>query len=317
MLERRYLGKTGIEVSRLCFGSLTMGPLQANLPLEEGVALLCAAFERGVNFIDTAELYNNYAYIAGAIKASGRRPVIAIKTYAYTAEQASASLDKALRELCVDYIDIILLHEQESLLTLKGHLPALEYFWKARDKGKVRAVGLSCHTIAAVKAAVTFNGIDVVHPLLNYKGIGIMDGSVEEMLDAIKEAHNQGIGIYTMKPLAGGHLLHDVEKAFSFLLKEESINAVAVGMASEAELEFNCRFFAGRKIPNDLKRSAGRRPRRLLLEKELCQMCGKCVERCPTQALTIKDNKLLIEQAHCLLCGYCGSSCPQFCLRIG
>ncbi|HRU42362.1 MAG TPA: aldo/keto reductase, partial [Candidatus Diapherotrites archaeon] len=56
-MDYRILGSTGLRVSRLCFGSLTIGPLQAGLDIEEGASVIRAAFDMGVNFIDTAELY--------------------------------------------------------------------------------------------------------------------------------------------------------------------------------------------------------------------------------------------------------------------
>lgn len=59
------LGNTGLNVSALCFGALPMGPLQADLSTEEGGALILEALERGVNFIDTAELYNLFTYKMG------------------------------------------------------------------------------------------------------------------------------------------------------------------------------------------------------------------------------------------------------------
>ena len=51
------LGNTGINVSRLCFGTLTMGPLQCNMSVTKGVELIERAFSNGVNFLDTAEIY--------------------------------------------------------------------------------------------------------------------------------------------------------------------------------------------------------------------------------------------------------------------
>ncbi|NMA49701.1 MAG: aldo/keto reductase, partial [Tissierellia bacterium] len=96
-MEKRLLGKTGIEVSRLCFGSLTMTPFQANLSIEEGAELIRYAYQKGINFIDTAEIYENYEYIKEALKSIRREDyVIATKTYAYTEELAKISLEKAL-----------------------------------------------------------------------------------------------------------------------------------------------------------------------------------------------------------------------------
>jgi aryl-alcohol dehydrogenase-like predicted oxidoreductase len=62
------LGRTGLSVSRLCFGALTVGPLQSNLPLNEGAAVIRYALEQGVNFIDTAKLYGTYPYIREALR---------------------------------------------------------------------------------------------------------------------------------------------------------------------------------------------------------------------------------------------------------
>lgn len=136
-MEKRLLGNTGIEVSRLCFGSLTMTPFQANLSIKEGADLIVYAYERGINFIDTAEIYENYDYIRQALKSIPREDyVISTKTYAYTKELARESLDKALKELNLDYIDIFLLHEQESEHTIRGHYPAIEYLLQQKKLGK-------------------------------------------------------------------------------------------------------------------------------------------------------------------------------------
>jgi predicted aldo/keto reductase-like oxidoreductase len=70
-------------------------------------------------------------------------------------------------------------------LTLQGHKEALDFFCEAKVRGIIRAVGFSCHTVAAARAALQFEEIDVIHPIVNYKGIGIKDGTVDEMLEAI------------------------------------------------------------------------------------------------------------------------------------
>ena len=62
-IETRALGRTNIRVSRLCFGTLTIGPLQANLSVDEGASLIRSALQRGVNFIDTAELSAHIPYV--------------------------------------------------------------------------------------------------------------------------------------------------------------------------------------------------------------------------------------------------------------
>ncbi|MBC7765840.1 MAG: aldo/keto reductase, partial [Hyphomonadaceae bacterium] len=125
-MKKKLLGKTGIEVSQLCFGGLTVGPLQANLPLEQGAAVMAHAFSNGINFVDTAELYQTYPYIRRAMAMSGQYDiVIASKTYAYEREQAKKSVEHARHALNRDVVDIFLLHEQESEHTVRGHYAAL------------------------------------------------------------------------------------------------------------------------------------------------------------------------------------------------
>ncbi|MCL5290108.1 MAG: aldo/keto reductase, partial [Firmicutes bacterium] len=74
-MQYRVLGRTGFKVSRLCFGALTVGPLQAGLPVAEGAGVIRRAIDYGVNLIDTAELYGTYSYIREALKGVEREGV--------------------------------------------------------------------------------------------------------------------------------------------------------------------------------------------------------------------------------------------------
>ncbi len=317
-MEYRKLGKSDLKVSRLCFGSLTMGPIQANLPLQQGADLLKRAANLGVNFIDTAEIYQTYPYIRAALD-SGIPAVdelqVATKTYAYTREQAAHSLEKARREMNKECIDLFMLHEQESALTLRGHLPALEYFQEAKQEGFIRAIGISCHTIEAVRAALNFSEIEVIHPILNLKGLGIRDGTRQEMVSALEEAHRHGIGIYAMKPLGGGHFQGNVPEALDFLLELPFIDSIAMGMRSEAEIEYAIAYFKGEEIPAGLRSRVGKQKRQLLHLEEECHECGRCIDACPQYALYWKE-KPVVKEEECIWCGYCAAACPEFCLRV-
>lgn len=313
------MGNTGLKVSRLCFGTLTMGPLQANLPLELGAELLEEAYKKGVNFWDTAELYSNYGYIRLALQKIKELPVIATKTYAFNRQGAQASLEKARQEMDLEVIPIFMLHEQESALTLQGHKEALDFFLNSKEKGIIKAVGISCHTVAAVKAAVEMGSIDVIHAIVNFKGVGIKDGSIGEMLQALKKAHQKGIGIYAMKVLGGGHLIYAAEKALLFALSLDVLDSLAIGISSSLELKVNLDYFEGKKPPEDLLRKLQGKKRRLVVES-WCIGCGSCVESCPQQALFLHkkegERKAQVDPTRCILCGYCGAFCPEFCLKI-
>lgn len=314
-MEQVYLGQSGIKVSRLCFGSLTIGPLQANLDVREGADVISKAFDYGVNFIDTAELYKNYVYIKEAVKGRRSKVVISSKCYAYTKEGAENSLKKALDELDTDYIDIFSLHEQESDLTIKGHYEAIEYFLKAKDKGIIRSFGISTHAVAAVKASLKYNEIEVLHPIVNKAGLGIIDGTIDEMLAAIDQASEKGKGIYSMKPLGGGNLIKDSGACFDFVLGNKSIHSVAVGMQSVDEVINNVHIFENRRVPEEIENSLKNKSRRLIVDF-WCTGCGSCSKRCGQKAIEIKDNRAVIDRSKCVLCGYCSTVCPEFCLKI-
>ena len=183
------LGESGLSVSRLCIGSLTVSPVQANLPPERAAEVLAYAFSRGICFTDTAQYYENYPLIRRALKLYGGDVVISTKTYAYTREMAIEAVEQARRELDRDVIDIFMLHEQESYETLRGHREALEYLFECKSRGIIRAGGASMHHIAAVRGVIEMHRrgipLDVIHPIFNRAGYGIADGDIGEMQAAV------------------------------------------------------------------------------------------------------------------------------------
>lgn len=314
-MDRIKLGNTSIEVSNLCFGSLTMTPFQANLSIEEGAKLIQYAYTKGINFIDTAEIYENYEYIKEALKGIKRQEyVIATKCYAYTKDMAKESLDLALRELDTDYIDIFLLHEQESIHTLRGHYEAIEYFLKAKKMGKIRAIGISTHRIQGVYAATQFDEIEIVHPIVNKEGIGIQDGNISDMLKEIKRVYDMGKGIYGMKPLGGGHLIAQTEEAFNFVKDIPFIHSFAVGMQSKEEVDCNINLMKTGHIPEYLKENLRKKKRKLIVA-DYCIGCGNCVKTCKQDGIQIINGKA-IPNENCILCGYCARNCPEFCIKV-
>lgn len=314
-MEYSKLGLTGLKVSRMCFGVLTVGPLQANLPVPEGAAVIRYALESGVNFMDTAQCYKTYPYIKQALKGYDGEVVIASKSYAYTRDMMAQSIEEARREMGCDVIDVFLLHEQESALTIKGHWEAYEYLLECKQKGIVKAAGISTHTVAGVRAAGDIPEIDVIHPLYNIDGVGIIDGSAVEMGEAIAAAAGAGKGIYGMKPLGGGNLLADVERAFSFVLGNNNLHSIAVGMQTLDEVDMNVRLFTGRTVPDSVRQKVKARPRRLHIES-WCRGCGRCAQRCKSGALQLVDGKIRADRKICCLCGYCGAACEDFCIKI-
>lgn len=314
-MEYRKLGKTNIEVSRLCFGSLTMTKSQGALSKKEAGQLLAFAYENGINFIDTAELYDNYHQIREVFNYVKRENyTITSKTYAYSKEGARDSLNKYLKELKTDYADIFLLHEQESDLTLKGHYEALEELWKLKEKGYIKAIGISTHKIKAVKAARAYKEIDIIHPMTNIEGLGILDGSIEEMMKEIRLAKEAGIGIYAMKVLGGGHLISKSEKAISWAVDQKDFDSIALGMQSKHEVLANTALINRQEIQEEVKEKLRQKNRTISVE-EYCIGCGKCQEKCKANAIEIIDGKAVMNK-DCILCGYCANVCPDFYIKV-
>lgn len=314
-MKKVILGNTNIEVSRLCFGSLTMTPFQANLSIEEGAYLIQYGFERGIDFLDTAEIYENYAYIKQALKGIKREDyTIATKTYAYTKEMAKESLEKALKEIGTDYIDLFLLHEQESIHTVRGHFQAIEYFVKAKEQGKIRAIGISTHKVAGAKAVKEVPEIEVIHPIVNKLGIGINDGTIEDMLRELKDLHNMGKGIYAMKPLGGGHLISDLEGAFNFVKNIPYIDSIAIGLQSKEEIDSNIHLLENDFLPIEVKEKLSKKNRRLIVA-DYCIGCGNCEVRCQQGGIKVIHG-MAVPNDKCILCGYCATVCPEFCIKV-
>jgi len=314
-MEYRNLGNTGISVSRMCFGALTVGPLQANLSVQEGAAIIRYALDKGINFIDTAKLYETYPYLKLALVGWDKPVVIATKSYDYTWEGMKKSVEAARQELGRDYVDIFMLHEQESELTLAGHRPALEYLQEAKVQGLIRAIGVSTHTVEVVRAAAKKPEIEVIHAIVNIKGLGISDGTPEEMDEALKFAYNQDKGIYGMKPLGGGNLISQSDKALSYAFGHPYLHSVAVGCRMTEELDYNLAILAGDEPLQMLSDKLKGVQRKLHIE-EWCQGCGSCVAKCPFGLMQIVNERAVVKEDRCVLCGYCGAGCPQFAIKV-
>ena len=281
----------------------------------EGAALLRRAYELGVDFVDTAEIYGNYEAIRLSLHDWKGRVIVASKSYAADAAAARVSLDKARRGLGRDRIDLFLLHEMDSAATLRGHKEALDFLLAARDRGEVGAVGFSTHTIAGVRAACARPELDVIHPLINRRGIGIGDGSAAEMAEAIAAAADLGLGVYAMKALAGGHLGREAAAAIAYVRGLPGIASVAIGIQSVEELRVDLAYCLGEEPPAAALDAIDKQPRRLFVES-WCTGCGNCLASCPFGLLRIEGGRVRVRDEDCLLCGYCATACANLCLKV-
>jgi len=304
-LEKRYVAKLDTEVTRLGVGALPMGPLQRQLSPADGGRVIRAALERGVNFVDTATAYRTYEHVAAGIRGWDGPLVVSTKTHARTdADAAREHIETALKSLDRDYIDIMLCHCARSPFTDDEWGPTFEALLAARDKGVIRMVGISSHTVGAVRAAAQCPEVDAIHPLFNQTGMGIIDGGAEDMF------------IYAMKAMAGGNLVPTREQALRYVLAIQQVDSVIVGMVTEREVEWNVRYFGGEEIPEDLAEETSMHSKRLNILEFICEGCGACVEHCENDALFLEGGVAKVRRDQCILCGYCAPHCPQFAIRM-
>ena len=200
-------------------------------------------------------------------------------------------------------------------MTLKGHEEAINYFIKMKQKGVIGAFGISTHYVAAVRAALKHPEIEVIHPITNINGLGIQDGSIDDMVEALNAFRAKGGGVYGMKPFGGGNLLKQKEACYDFVFKAEFLDSVAFGMQSKDEIDQNVNTLLGIETTTDISERLLKQMKRLEVS-EWCIKCGACVKRCDHHALTMTEGGLHINREKCVMCGYCASVCPEFCLKV-
>ncbi|MBI4831026.1 MAG: aldo/keto reductase [Candidatus Lindowbacteria bacterium] len=315
-MKRIKLGATGLEVTELCFGTLTMSWLQAGLSPTEGSLAIARALDLGVNFLDTAQAYRTYEHVSLAIKGREQKPVIATKSHAQTYDDMKTAVEEALAGMGVSRLDAILFHLIRSEEDYRERADALKCLLEYKDKGVVRSLGLSTHTIEGLKPALKHSDIEIVLPCINRKGLGINDGTLEELLPLLRELNAMGKAVYAMKPLAGGHLFNEVADSLNFVRGLGSVHSLAVGMKTTAEVEMNVCIFNDQPVPAEIFEKARQVSKKLKIYQHICQGCGSCVENCEQGALTLVDEKATVDESKCILCGYCAEECPVFCIRV-
>ncbi|NLW25251.1 MAG: 4Fe-4S binding protein [Clostridia bacterium] len=311
-----YLGNSGIKVSELCFGVLPIGPLQANLSVEEGGNLILKGLHKGINFLDTAEVYKTYDYIKYALERFEGDVVVCSKSMASDYKGMEKSILDALKSLNREYIDIFLLHAaRETPDVFEKREEALRCLLEYKQKGYIRAIGISTHSVKVVERASKIPELDVVFPLINKAGRGVLQGSKNDMLKAIKKCSQAGQGLFAMKVLAGGNLVNDLIDAIEFSRNIEGIDAVAIGMVNEEELNLNLKIFNNEIIEDkDLIKTVN--TKKIFIYERHCQKCGACIKTCPNHALSMGDNSAIIDHNKCILCGYCSPVCEYFAIRM-
>jgi aryl-alcohol dehydrogenase-like predicted oxidoreductase/NAD-dependent dihydropyrimidine dehydrogenase PreA subunit len=310
------LGSTGITIFPLVYGTLPLGPLQAGLTPEEGGRLIRYALEHGVTMFDTAALYRTYAHLRAGLSGWKGPVTIASKTHAADAATARLHVEEALRELDRDQLDIVHLHAARQADPFTDRAAVLHELLTMKEERKIAHVGLSSHYISAFRLALSHPEIEVVHPLINRTGMGILDGTAVEMAGVIAACDRAGKGVYAMKALAGGNLISEARQSLAYVAGLDGVHGLAVGMLSEQEIDANIALLDSGVAADAVWRQLETRRRRLKIMTPFCKGCGMCVEACASGSLSLVDGKAVVDEASCVLCGYCGAACPEFMIRV-
>ena len=264
-MEYTVLGKTGLKISRMGFGGI---PIQ-RVDRETARTLTHRLLEAGVNYIDTARGYTvSEEYLGFGLEGIRGRFILATKSMARTRDEMAADIDRSLKNLRTDYIDLYQVHNptMEQLAQVIAPGGALEALLEAKSAGKIRHIGLTAHAMQVFESALDMDWVETF--MFPYN---IVENQGE---DLIRRCAGKNIGFIAMKPLAGG-AIEDASLALRYIRANPSVSVVIPGMAEEGELAQNL------AAMNDLSPLSEEELTRMeairkILGTQFCRRCNYC-----------------------------------------
>ena len=213
-MEYRSLGRTGVQVSPLCLGAMNFGD---PTPEDESIRMIDAALDGGINFIDTANVYNageSERIVGKALQANGRRDEVVLATKAYNAmgpgpnDRGNSRLhimracEDSLRRLQTDHIDLYQLHRPALAIPQDETLRALDDLVRS---GKVRYIGSTTFPAWLVMEALSLSDRHSLARFISEQPpYNLLDRRIENEL--VPLAQRYGLALLPWSPLAGGIL---------------------------------------------------------------------------------------------------------------
>jgi aryl-alcohol dehydrogenase-like predicted oxidoreductase len=230
------IGQTGIKTSRLAMGTGTVGSghhsNQTALGIDGLSRLLQNGYDNGLRFFDAADSYGSHPHVAEALKHVDRSKVTLLtKSWARSASEMNADLERFRRELGTDHLDIVLMHcvtEGDWTTRYRGAMDALS---EAKQKGVIRAHGCSCHTIEALRAAAKSPWVEVDLARVNPIG-SHMDAEPDVVVSVLREMRAAGKGVVGMKILGQGDMRNRQNEALNYALGLGVLDAFTIGAES-------------------------------------------------------------------------------------
>jgi aryl-alcohol dehydrogenase-like predicted oxidoreductase len=244
------LGKTGIKLSRLGFGTgSNNGREQTDLGKESFTKLIHYAYDQGITYIDTSESYRTFEWISGAVKGLPREKLFIQSKMDGKPDNVLAVIDHHRKVFNTDYIDSLLVHCMTRGQWTDEWKRIMDGFNEARDKKWISAKGVSCHSLPAMRGTAASDWAEVLLTRVNPQGI-YTDGEVADwsnnihhdiapVMSEIKTMHAKGVGVIGMKILGAGTFTEaaDREKSIRFAMACRDIDAVVIGFTSTKQID--------------------------------------------------------------------------------
>jgi len=307
-MQYRVLGKTGLKVSALGFGTMRFKMVDGHVDEDLTIAVLRRAMDLGVNYIDSAVGYcssESEMVIGKAVK--GRRDGVIISTKyppwgrSLKADDCRMIIEQSLSRLDTDYIDVYQMHSLDWETAQKVLAPggAVEGARKAKEEGLVRHMGFSFHDdpkrmIEIAEACPDFEVVTCQYNLL--------DRSNKESMASVRE---KGLGVVVMGPVGGGRLGYPSERlagmlpeemkssaeiALRFVLSNPNVSVALSGMSTIDMVEENAATASREEplTPAELRRIEEMLEENKRLADLYCTGCGYCMP-CPN-GVNIPEN---------------------------
>lgn len=263
-------GNTGLQVSELGFGGIPI----IRLDMDTALSVLHRAYDRGITFYDTANLYrDSEEKIGRALEGLRHGVVLATKTFRRDAAGTTKHLENSLRMLRTDCIDLYQLHQvahDRDWNEVSAPGGALEALLKAREQGKFRFLGVTSHSLPMALKLVRTGLFRSIQFPFNF-----IERDAEKELHG--EARKRGLGILAMKPFAGG-MIDNAEVAFKFLRQHPDVLPIpgfdSIGQVDEVVSLYERPNVVRGKDLESMDRY------RTVLGKQFCRRCEYC-QPCP------------------------------------
>src|ERR1039458_9298211 len=244
------LGKSGIDVTRLAFGTgSNNGHVQAALGQEQFTKLVHYAYDRGIRFFETAEAYVTPAMLGEALKGIPRDSYqLMTKVTTDEGVDPQVRFDEMRRTSKTEYFDIMLLHWQHTDNCVSETSRWQDGILEAQSKKVIRSRGASVHGLPALRQMPGNKWLEVAMIRMNHNGTR-MDGPTyednnnpdhrDEVVAHVKQVKKDGMGVISMKLCGDGTFTRheDRQAAMKFAFKNAGVDAVTVGFKSPAEID--------------------------------------------------------------------------------